>query len=244
MDSSTAIGLSRQITLARALEVSANNLANQTTMGFKAQNPLFVEFLLETDHFNVGSDSKASFVTDHRVSTDFSQGALTRTLADFDFAISGDGFFAVETPDGIRLTRDGHFSLAPDGFLITRDGFRVLDQGQSPLALDPERGLLTVGADGSLQQDGQTVGVLGVFGVEDTAALTRTGQNLFAPAGTVQPVSSVTIRHGYLEQGNVVPITAMTDLIAISRAYSQAAQLIETRSDLTRNAINQFTETS
>jgi len=246
MENAAIIGLSRQIVLGRALDVAANNIANQSTAGFKAESLRFETYLVDatTPGASRGPHTRDfALVHDPNSRTDFSAGSLIQTGATLDFAITGDGFFAVETPAGQQYTRDGHFSLSAFGELTTRDGYPVLDDSGAPILIDPLRGPLTVSPEGELQQESQLIARLGVYQFADNQSLSRTGQNLFA--STDEPVALVPARveQGFIEGANVSPIEGLTQMIKISRAYAAAAQLIETSNELSREAIQSFTDT-
>lgn len=245
MENAITAGLSKQIVLVRALEVTANNIANQTTAGYKAERLAFREFLAETPVNNSSTDINDPFVSlvyDPDSYTDFSAGGIEPTFNDLDFAIEGDGFFAIETPGGTRYTRDGHFSLNSFGELVTRDGAQVLDANRSPILLDPELGPPILTPDGQLQQADAPVSSLGVFVFEDDATLRKTGDNLFAASTEPDSVDVPRIKQGFVETSNVAAITAITDMIEIMRAYEQAARVVETSDELARNAISTLTD--
>ena len=241
MENAITAGLSRQIVLARALEVTANNIANQNTSGFKAERVGFREYLARLDGAEAG-DPYVSLVFDPDSYTDFSAGGVEATYAPLDFAIEGDGFFAVETDQGTFYTRDGRFSLDASGAVVTRSGARVLDQAGAPIVLDPELGDVALANDGALQQDGTVVATLGVFAFDDRRVLTKRGDNLFAAAAEPAAEPAPRIRQGYVETSNVVSIAAITDMVEIMRAYEQAASLIETSNQLARDAIRTLSE--
>ena len=248
MENAITAGLSRQIVLARALEVTANNIANQTTAGFKADRAAFREYLASVPVNRTQTDINDPFVSlvvDRGSYTDFSGGALEPTYNAFDFAIDGDAFFAVDANEGVRYTRDGGFSINAFGELVTREGARVLDDSGAPILLNPEAGEPVATTLGELQQDGVPVARIGLFSFENPAALRKTGGNLFsAELSTEQPIVDRTarLRQGFLETSNVAPITAVTDMIEISRAYQQAAQVVETADELARDAFNTLAE--
>jgi flagellar basal-body rod protein FlgF len=236
MENAITAGLSKQIVLARALETTANNVANQTTAGFKADHVAFSEYLTAVDAHSTG-DPLISLVVDPDSYTDFSAGGIEQTYRDLDFAIDGDGFFAVETDAGARYTRDGRFSLNAYGELVTRSGALVLDSGGSPITIDPESGPLVTTNEGELQQDGATIAQIGVYEFDDRRALRKAGDNLFAAEGEPRAAEFPRVRQGFTESSNVNPVAAMTDMIEIMRAYEQAARITDTSSDLARKAI-------
>jgi len=249
MENSIAIGLSRQMVLSHALDVTANNIANQSTAGFKASTIRFEEYLAPQTN---GSASAAqvnqdiSFVIDSETRVDFSQGSLTQTGAPLDFAINGEGFFSIETPAGTRYTRDGHFSISAFGELTNRDGLPVLDDAGSPILLNPNGSPVQLTPEGELQQDGAIIARFGIYTFSELNALSLTGDNLFQYQGQTQPqiLEKSALEQGFIENANVSPIKGITDMIKISRAYEQASQLITTTNDLSRDAIRTLTRTN
>lgn len=242
MENAVTAALSKQIVLARALDVAANNVANQTTAGFKAERVEFREYISLIETAETGGDPEVSLVYDADSYTDFSAGGVEATHAPFDFAIDGEGFFAVQTEAGVRYTRDGHFGLNVFGELATRDGALVLDQTGSPILIDPEEGPVLLSPDGELQQDGVPIAELGVFTFEDPRSLRRTGNNLFASDAEAVANPRAQIRQGFIEISNVSPVAAMTQMIDILRAYENAAQVIETSTELARDAVRTLTQ--
>lgn len=240
MENAITAALSKQIVLSRALDIAANNVANQSTSGFKAEETHFSEYvsLVESD---TQTDQSVSLVYDLDSYTDFSTGALQTTHAPLDFAIDGDGFFAVETDAGMRYTRDGHFSLNAFGELVDRNGSFVLDDGGSPILIDADRGPVLLSTDGELQQDGSPIARLGVFAFDDARSLRRTGFNQFA-SDAPPDLTTARLRQGFVEMSNVAPVKAMTEMINIMRAYESAAQVIETSSELARSAVETLTK--
>ena len=236
MDNAITAALSRQMVLARALDTTANNVANQQTPGFKSDAVQFREYLALVKSRGAG-DPVVSLVHDPDTVTDFSPGAVTQTYRDLDFAIDGDGFFAIETDAGVRYTRGGSFVVNATGELVTRSGARVLDASEAPIAVDPENGALTISPNGEIQQNGASVGEIGVFAFDDPRVLRKSGDNLFAAAEGARRAEFPRVRQGFLEASNVNPVAAMTDLIEILRAYEQAADIARTASDLERRAI-------
>lgn len=241
MENAIAAALSQQIVLARALDVAANNVANQTTTGFKSERVNFREYI-SLINGETNGDVSVSLVYDGDSYTDFSAGGLEATHAPLDFAIDGDGFFAVQTEAGVRYTRDGHFGLNTFGELVNRDGSIVLDETGAPIIIDPELGPVLLSQDGELQQDGSPVARLGVYDFDDRRALRREGANLFTTDAEALENGNAQIRQGFVEISNVSPITAMTNMIEILRAYESAAQVLETSNELSRDAVRTLTQ--
>lgn len=243
MENAITAGLSKQIVLARALETTANNIANQTTAGFKADHVAFREYLARIDGEAAG-DPMVSLVFDPDSYVDFSAGGQEPTYSPLDFAIDGDGFFGVETDAGLRYTRDGRFTLNAFGELVTRGGARILDAGGAPILIDAEAGPILLTPDGVLQQREAPIATLGVFRFADTSSLQKRGDNLFAATSEPVAAQAPRVRQGFIETSNVAPIAAVTDMIEILRAYEQAAQVVQTSDELAREAVQTLSESA
>jgi flagellar basal-body rod protein FlgF len=136
METPSYVALSRQTALVRQMDVVANNLANVATPGFKAESEVFTTVPIRSQVR--GSPAKLSYVQDFATARDFSTGPMNPTGNDLDVAIQGDGFFVVQTPNGPRYTRFGHFQLNAAGQVVTKQGYPLL-AGGAPLSIDPSR---------------------------------------------------------------------------------------------------------
>ena len=151
MENALLIGLSRQVTLERQLDVVANNVANVNTNGFKADKSLFQEYLMPGAHEDnfVGSDRRESYVEDRGTYRDFSQGAAQQTKNPLDVAIQGNGFLVVQTAAGERYTRDGGLQLNNQGQLVTEEGDQVLGTA-GPITFQPTDHDVNIAPDGTV----------------------------------------------------------------------------------------------
>jgi flagellar basal-body rod protein FlgF len=239
MDNTLYVGLSRQLTLQRSLDVTANNLANIDTVGFKVES-----LMVQTDPLKpatLPSSDPINYVIDNGVARNFGQGGVEQTSNPLDVAIEGDGFFTVQTPDGNRYTRDGRFGISPQNQLVDRQGNPVLSSSGSPISLDPQKTDLAIAKDGTVSQNGQAVGKLGVARFADLSVLTKQGSNLFdAPGVTPTAATNVHVNQGAIERSNVQPIAEMTNLIAITRAYEQVTQMVSQTQDLSDGAVQRL----
>ena len=240
MDNAIYVGLSRQITLQRALDIAANNLANTDTTGYKFEELMTGADPVMPAHSKVGS-TPVTFVTANGVARDYTQGPLTQTGEPLDVAIDGKGFFQVSTADGTRYTRDGRFMLDPTGKLVTQDGDAV-QGGGGDINLDPKKGPVSISATGVISQGGAVVGQMSVVNFDDLSVLSKDDNNLFEDTSnsTPQPATGALIKQGMLEGSNVQPITQITRLIEINRAYAAASDMITSTSDLSKSAVERL----
>jgi len=216
----------------------ANNLANVATPGFKRDvgvGESFSEMVVRSGRTPVGRLGMTSAITSAYF--DMSEGSVSNTDCPYDFAIEGDGFFAVETDWGIRYTRAGNFKLDADSYLVTMEGHRVLgDDG--PIRVD---GQLVAGSDGVLYADGREIGRLLVVMPSSSDALTKEGGGLFAARGEVIPAGTGEVRviQGALELSNVSVVREMVDMIAGYRVYEAAQRALLSHDACLDRAINE-----
>ena len=146
------VALSSQVALEKRLVTIADNVANANTVGFRATQVKFEDVVTGTGERSVSFASAG----DTYMSTN--QGPLKQTGNPYDFAVRGDAWFAIDTPAGQVMTRDGRFTMTEAGDLITLEGHRVLDAGGAPIQLNPRAGAPEASADGMLRQDGNPAG--------------------------------------------------------------------------------------
>ena len=245
MENAAYIGLSRQMTLRRELDIAANNIANADTTGFKVEQLLLgaeVGNRARNDAIRPG----ASFVLDNGVGRDFSQGSLEQTGRTLDFAIEGEGvFFRIEDAGGEAYTRDGAFTISPEGVLVTKAGRPVLGDG-GPITIDPAQGAITVSDDGTISQAGTVIGTIGLARFEDLGVLSKDGDGLYRNASNAAPIDAAgaQVRQGMLEGSNVNPLIEITNLIEISRAYERATKMVENVQELSRRSVERLGRSS
>ncbi|CDX28335.1 flagellar basal-body rod protein FlgF [Mesorhizobium sp. B3-1-6] len=234
MQDSLYVALSSQIALERRLDTIADNVANASTIGFRATGVKFEDVVSGTGPKSV------SFASSGKTYLSGAHGALTETGNPFDFAIQGDAWFAIETPAGTVMTRDGRFSMNENGELMSIEGYPVLDGGGAPIQLDPRNGPPKAGADGSLRQNDQLVGAIGLYNFDPGENFVRYGNSGIVPARTPEPVtdrSDVGVAQGFLEESNVNPVLEMTRLIQVQRAFENTAALMRQTDSSTDDAI-------
>lgn len=241
MDNVMYVGLSRQMTLQREIDVVANNIANAETAGFKVES---LNIQTEPRYLPAGDGSLGTinFALDSGVTRDFSQGALKATGAALDMAIEGEGFFQISTPAGNRFTRDGRFSLDTQGRIVNAQGNAVLDAGGGEITLDPSKGRPTLGQDGTISQEGQVIGKIGLVRFASLAALSKDGNGAYRNDSNIQPqpAADARVMQGMIETSNVQPIAQITRLIEVSRAYESIAHMMDQTADLSGQTIDRL----
>jgi flagellar basal-body rod protein FlgF len=169
--------------------------------------------------------------------TSFVQGSLTQTQGTFDFAIEGDGYFLIETPNGERLSRAGNFSPNAAGDLVTADGYRVLDAGGAPLFVPPDAGTIAVASDGTISADGRLLGQIGLVLPTNARAMIREDGVMFKADDGFEPAENARILQGFLEGSNVDAITAIARMIQVQRAYEMGQSFIEAEDERIRQVV-------
>lgn len=226
MQSGLYVSLSSQIALERRLTTIADNMANLNTVGFRSTEVKFDEVLSKTQN---DINAKIAFVNQGNDYLSTKTGELANTGNTLDFAIKGDAWFALETPEGQVLTRDGRFTIKDTGELVSVRGYPVLDAGGAPIQLNRGGGTPVVGADGKILQDDRQVASLGLFTADISKGFIRHDNSGVTTVDDPQPVvdnPEVSVLQGYLENSNVNGIGEMTQLIQVNRAFESISSLM------------------
>jgi flagellar basal-body rod protein FlgF/flagellar basal-body rod protein FlgG len=200
-----------------ALDLAAGNLANAGTAGYRAERDYFRSAVLGPDALNSQLNTTVNaFGVLGGSRLDLEQGALTPTGNPLDLAVEGDGFFAIQTKQGVRYTRDGRFERGQDGTLTTQAGEPILDARQQPIRIPA--GEIAVGSDGAISVNGGVAGKIAVVGFGSGDALTAEGANRYAPtAGAVPAAATGSIHQGALENSNQDVIDGSLQLVLLQR---------------------------
>jgi flagellar basal-body rod protein FlgF len=240
------IGLSRQMTLRRSMDVVANNIANANTTGFKVESLLLENTPAATAEMS-GAPTDLQFVDTWGMGRDFTQGSLESTGRPLDIAIEGDGFFAVDVNGNEQYTRDGRFRVDNGGQLVTADGSPVLSADtRSPILLNPNVSNLQIVDGGAVMQDGVEVDRIGVFDITDLSGLSKQGNGRYiieqSEGGPVEPEAMLNpmLQQGFIETSNVQSIRELTNMMTIMRSYQSVAKFLSQAEDLNRRAIERI----
>ena len=235
-------GASGMVAEALRTDIISNNLANVNTAGYKKDAVVTKEFAnMLLTRINDGSNEQIGSlglgVSVDTVATNYSAGVVKSTGNDFDLAIDGKGFFAVQTPQGIRYTRNGTFAKNIQGELITNEGYRVLGEN-GPLTIKGSK--MVVSSDGDVLVDGQSVGKLQIREFANDQQLTKEGASLYvAPSGMPAKAATGGVRQGFLEMSNVNVIGEMVNLISNYRAYEVNGKVVQAHDQLIGKAVNE-----
>ncbi len=209
----------------RKLEAVSNNLANASTIGFKKDIVSFDKMFRA------------------RVDQDFTQGDVVKTDNPLDVALGPQGLFKVETPDGIKYTRNGNFSLSREGILVDKNGNPVLGQGGAVFidTMDPNTSV-NINEYGQIFLNNEIVDTLDVVFFENMEGLEKNGDNLFVYTGDTAdeiPLENVRVDAGYLEQANVKVVEEMAKMIDYQRMFEIYTKSMETFDEIDSKAINE-----
>lgn len=216
----------------------SDNMANAQTPGFKRDGALdanFAEMLIS--NISDGSSTTIGRMSlGHEVSgvrTDMTQGPIEQTGNQLDLALDGQGFFAVQTPQGIEYTRDGSFQRDGQGFLTTGSGARVMNDQGRPIQLPA--GDVSIASDGTISSNGRVVARVAVANLTSPR---KTGGNMFV--GTLAGRGTANVLQGSIEQSNVNESDEMTSVIAQMRNYETSQKVLGAIDQTLQRAANEI----
>ena len=245
MDNTSTIALSRLIAQENAMDVRANNIANANTPGFKASKMLFTQFLSRQ---NGGAAPRGggtiAYTEDHATYRDASTGPITQTGNPLDLALTNNGYFQLQTANGIRLSRNGHFELAADGTITDTAGDALLDDGGNPLKLAPTDTDPTVSGDGTLSGASGAIGKIGVVTPNNPLSLTAEGNSLLAFQGGTSAVASPSVSQGAIEGSNVEAVAETSGMMNDLREFQFVTQMIQAENHRQQDAIDKIASPS
>lgn len=271
------VPLSGAIAQQRNVETIANNVANANTPGFKREQVVFKEYLtalekgdqdaklpdneFKPEDFYRSYNAEDAFVKVDGTYTMHEQGQLTPTGNAFDNALNGPGFFEVLTPNGVRYTRRGSFSINNEGKLVTDQGYYVLSKGAPPtigadgkisISSPPEsrsvmigNNKLTISLNGEVFSGGNKVADLSVTEFNDPHTLKKEGNSLFINQDQMNIKigdAKTSVHQGFVEQSNVNAVTEMSNLINANRNFESIQRVIKTYDNMSSKAVNEISK--
>ena len=241
MDPLTAAAASGLQARMDSLDLLANNLANASANGYKADREFYSTYLApEAINSSDPAVGDAPVVEKHW--TDFAQGSLTNTSNPTDLALSGRGFFAVNGANGTLYTRNGSFQVSPQGALVAGEGYAVRLRGGQPLTLDPGAQLV-VGADGTVSQNGAALGQLELDDFADPSLLEKaSGTNFQSPDPqrvSPQAATNVQVVQGKIESSNASPTESAARMVMLLRHFEMLQRAVKIGTDMNRQAVEE-----
>ncbi|MBC7975473.1 MAG: flagellar basal-body rod protein FlgF [Myxococcales bacterium] len=233
MSSGIYIATAGAVAQSVALDATANNIANATTAGFRGDRVTFREALATARSPDI------ELVDTGTTRIDSQAGALSATENPLDLALDGDGYFAVQKPNGPRYTRAGNFQLDDARNLVTPDGFAVRGEGGAPINIPADATVIGIGVDGTVSADGTELGKLELVRFAPNQ-IRRQGGTLFAATGAPITTDLPKVRSGLLESSNVNIVRGMVDLVKVSRTYESLMRMIQGYHDVESRAAREL----
>ncbi|AOX17822.1 flagellar basal-body rod protein FlgF [Kozakia baliensis] len=245
MENATYIALSRLDTEQRAMSVVANNIANVSTSGFKAQHTLFSDYLSRQSGENLPRGGETELYTQDRATfRDLSQGPMQQTGNSLDLAIGGDAYFTIKTQNGVRLTRAGRFERQTDGTMTDETGNPLLGRDSQPIRLPIQDHSVTISADGTITTETGQQGQIAIVMPADSNKMQAEGAKLLRADGTPHQIENPQIMQGMVESSNVQVMSEMTHMIQIQRDFQNMAQFVESEASRQQDAVSKILQIS
>jgi flagellar basal-body rod protein FlgF len=241
MDIVSSIAASRLVAQQRAMDVIADNIANANTPGFKAERVQFSDWLSrQNGHQGTQGDRSIAYAQDRATWREQQAGTLTHTGNPFDLAITGEGYFAVGTPRGPRLTRDGRFGLMPSGTVADSAGNALLDTNGQPVQLSSTDTQISIAGDGTVSSENGQLGKIGVVRPTDPMRLAAEGNTLFRSDAPTEAIAAPGLVQGAIEDSNVQPVMETTRMMNDLRQFQFMSQFIQAEADRQQSAIDKL----
>lgn len=244
MDITTSLAASRLVAQQRALDITANNIANANTPGYRTERVQFSDWIDQQPNTASPPGGHTIAYTQDRATYRESQpGTLTHTANPFDLALTGDGYFTVNTRNGPRLTRDGRFTPMPDGTLADGSGNAVLDTTGKPIVIAPTDTQISVAGDGTITSENGEVGKIGIVRPTDAMKLQAEGATNFVSDSPTTPMTAPGIVQGAVEGSNVQPVLEVTRMMDDVRQFQFVTQLVQAEGDRQQQTIDKLLPT-
>ena len=244
MDPLTAVAAGGLRSRMETLDLIANNLANSSAPGFKADREFYNLYISAEADAGPGQNLPSQPLAEKRW-TDFSQGSLSPTGNPLDLGLTGKGFFAINSPGGPLLTRDGSFQLSSSGQIQTKEGYALRDKKGQPIRVDVSKSV-EIGPDGSVRQDGVALARIDLVDVADSNSLVKQGQNYFSLSSsdpTTVPAAAE-VQQGKVESANVQPAEAAVHLVTVMRQFEILQKALSIGADMNKRAIDDVARVS
>ena len=241
MENTAYIALSGQSALKRKMSVIANNLANMNTTAFKGEKMMFVEHLVKSKGGKSFIPQKLTYTRDVAQYQNLAEGPIKNTGNPLDIAIHGDGYFVVETADGDRYSRNGHFSLNNEGQLVNLNNQAILSDAGTPFFLGPEDTDIKITPDGLISSRNGEIGKIRIVKFDTPQNLEKTASGLYSSKDQPLEVDNPNLQQRSLESSNVNPMSEITKMINVQRAYDSVRTFIDKEDQRQKRMVQQLT---
>jgi flagellar basal body rod protein FlgG len=225
------------------LDLLANNLANAETSGYKTDREFYGLYVSPEAYSSFGGEFVSTLPVVEKQWTDFSQGTLQTTGNSLNVALSGPGFLAVNGPSGVLYTRNGNLKIAPSGQLGTAEGYALRSVGTNGQPITVTSGkTIEISPDGTVRQDGQTLGQIEVVNFQSSESLKKTTAAAFQntdPSAAPSPVGDTQILQGKLETSNVAVPEAAMRLVGVMRQFEMLQKAVTLNSQMDQQGVQE-----
>jgi flagellar basal-body rod protein FlgF len=241
MDITGNVALSRLAAQQRVMDVIANNIANADTPGFKAERVQFSNWLARQSTSGTPAGERSiAYAQDRATWREQQPGTIAHTGNTFDLALTSNGYFTVNTPNGPRLTRDGRFGLMPNGTISDGAGNAVLDSNGQPIVVSQTDTRVSIAGDGTVSSENGQLGKIGVVRPNDPMQLSAEGNTLFRAGSPTAPIVSPGVVQGSIEDSNVQPVLETTRMLDGLRQFEFISQFVQAESDRQQAVIDKL----
>lgn len=229
------VALSGAVAQEQALDTTAQNLANATTVGYQKMRPIFNEALAGASK----NGQALHYEVVNRTAVDTSRGPIRQTGNGSDIALPENQYLAVTNDKGgEKYTRNGELKMSNDG-ILRAGGAPVVREDGKPMQLSPADGQPTISQDGTVMQKGQIVGQLKLMKPDANVNMVHEGNGLMVPQnnGTMTQVQNPQVETGVLEDSNASVVGSMTDMVQASRTFEAFQKMLDTLGDCDRKVL-------
>jgi flagellar basal body rod protein FlgG len=246
MDNLTIAAASGLRSRMESLDVLANNLANSGTTGFKRDQEFYGVYSSADSNDPMNGGPSSTLPTIEKQWTDFSAGTMQDTGNALDVALNGDGFLAVNGPNGTLYTRAGNLKVLPTGDLATNDGYPLRSVGGGTIQVTSGKPI-AISSDGTVQQNGQSIGQMEIVSFQSTNSLEKVGSTCFQDTDVKNPpvaATNVTVQQGKVEGSNVPVAEAAMRLVGVMRQFEMLQKAIGVSNDMDTKTIQEVARVS
>ncbi len=229
MDNSVYPNLANQILLDNELSIIANNSANSGAAGFKQD-------LQIVSNYAPNNQSKVDIPNNSATIINLQQGSFDKTDSPLDLAINGNAFFAIQTAQGIRYTRNGSFKIRSDGLLADQNNNPVLSEGEDVIELSQAQDNIFVNSKGTIYLKDKEINKLSLVTFENLKFLKKSGNSYFRSVSEPIEPKNIQVLQGYLESSNVNAVSENIKLLNLQKYFSASSSFISDNYSLEKNA--------